>query len=223
MTILQRGILSHSSRGRLPAPWHSISDLSAFMYLMKVSRKHNISSSSFLKSFLDAWNNGIGKCGGISVKCRERREDYGVFLITKDRLVLGQLRLDKLMLRNMLDVDLPVSESRPPVQVKKSIVSKGKMRIKDLVAGTRGVNLVAKVVEKSDPKTVFSRFGTILLVSNITVSDATGSIKVSLWNDQIGTISVGDKVRIENGIVKMFKGEMLLGVSRKFGKLSVLK
>ena len=83
--------------------------------------------------------------------------------------------------------------------------------------------MVAKVVEKSDPKTVFSRFGSVLLVSNITVSDATGSIKVSLWNDQIGTISVGDKVRIENGVVKMFKGEMLLGVSRKFGKLSVLK
>jgi len=193
------------------------------MYLVKVSRKHNISSSSFLKSFLDAWNNGIGKCGGISVKCREKREDYGIFLITKDRVVLGQLRLDKLMLRNLSDVDLPVNESRPPTHLRVNTISKGKMRIKDLVAGTRGVNLVAKVVEKSAPKTVFSRFGSILLVSNITVSDATGSIKVSLWNDQIGTISVGDKVRIENGVVKMFKGEMLLGVSRKFGKLSVLK
>jgi len=193
------------------------------MYLMKVSRKHNISSSSFLKSFLDAWNKGIGKCGSISVKCREKREDYGVFLITKDRIVLGQLRLDKLMLRNMLDVDLPVSEPKPLVQVKNRIGSKEKMHIRDLVAGTRGVNLVARVVKKSDPKTVFSRFGSVLLVSNITVSDATGSIKVSLWNDQIGTISVGDKVRIENGVVKMFKGEMLLGVSKKFGKLSVLK
>ncbi len=172
---------------------------------------------------MDAWNNGIGKCGSVSVKCREKREDYGVFLITKDRIVLGQLRLDKLMLRSMLDVDLPVSESKPLVQAKNRVGSKERMRIRDLVAGTRGVNLVARVIKKSDPKTVFSRFGSVLLVSNITVSDATGSIKVSLWNDQIGTISVGDKVRIENGVVKMFKGEMLLGVSKKFGKLSVLK
>jgi replication factor A1 len=105
------------------------------------------------------------------------------------------------------------------VQVKKKEISKGvERRIKDLSFGARDFSLEAKVVEKPTARLVFSRFAQPILVSNITISDGTGSIKLPLWNRQIDMVSVGDIVRIENGRVETFNGELLL----KYGRLSVV-
>ena len=65
------------------------------------------------------------------------------------------------------------------------------LKIKDLSSDVKRFNLRAKVTEKSMPKTVFSKFGEALLVSTATISDGSGRIKLPLWNDRIGTISVG--------------------------------
>jgi len=91
-------------------------------------------------------------------------------------------------------------------------------QIKDMYFGAKGFNLRAKVVEKSAVREVFSRFGQLALVSNATLSDGTGSIKLPLWNCQIDTVSVGDTMRIENGRAKTFNGELML----KHSKLSVI-
>ena len=52
------------------------------------------------------------------------------------------------------------------------------------------------------------------------VADETGSIKLTLWNDQINLVNVGDNIKIENGYITSFKGEIQLNVG-KFGKLTV--
>jgi replication factor A1 len=52
-------------------------------------------------------------------------------------------------------------------------------------------------------------------VANALVSDETGKIKLCLWNEQIGTVSVGDTVEIENASVSTFKGERQLRIGRK--------
>ena len=84
------------------------------------------------------------------------------------------------------------------------------------------VEVEAKVVEKSDPREVKSRYKdeTYKIVDAV-VADETGSIKLTLWNEQIDMVSIGDNIKIENGYVTSFKSELQLNVG-KFGKLTVI-
>lgn len=93
--------------------------------------------------------------------------------------------------------------------------------IKDLQDGMKRVNVEAKVVDKGDPREVRSKYKdeTYRIVDAV-VADETGSIKLTLWNEQIEQVNVGDNVKIENGYVTSFKGENQLNVG-KFGKLTV--
>jgi len=97
-----------------------------------------------------------------------------------------------------------------------------RVRISDLKDGMRGVNLVAKVLEISEPREVVSRFdGRAYKVADAIIGDETGTIKLSLWNEQIERVSINDTIKIENGYVRSFRGEKQLNVGR-FGKLTVL-
>jgi replication factor A1 len=93
--------------------------------------------------------------------------------------------------------------------------------IKDLTDGMKRVSVEAQVVEKGDVREVKSKFKdeTYRIVDAV-VADETGSIKLTLWNEQIEQVNVGDKIKIENGYVTSFKGETQLNVG-KFGKLTV--
>lgn len=95
------------------------------------------------------------------------------------------------------------------------------MKIKELRNGMKHVNVEAKVVDKSEPREVISRYrDTTHTVANAVIADETGSIKLTLWNDQIGQVAVNDQVKIENGYVTSFRGELQLNVGR-YGKLTV--
>ena len=92
--------------------------------------------------------------------------------------------------------------------------------IKDLQDGMKRVSVEAKVVEKGDVREVKSRFKdeTYRIVDAV-IADETGSVKLTLWNEQIEQVNVGDNVKVDNGYVTSFKGEIQLNVG-KFGKLS---
>ena len=96
------------------------------------------------------------------------------------------------------------------------------MKIRELRDGTKRVNVVAKVIEKSNPHEVHSRFNdTTYNVADAIISDETGTVKWTLWNEQIDRVSVNDTVKIENGYVTTFRGEIQLNAGR-YGKLSVI-
>ena len=96
------------------------------------------------------------------------------------------------------------------------------MKIKDLRDGMRRVDITAKVVEKSAPREVLSRYrNRVYRVATAVLSDETGTVKLALWNDQIEMVNVNDTVKIENGYVTTFRGEIQLNVGR-YGKLSVV-
>ena len=86
----------------------------------------------------------------------------------------------------------------------------------------RRVNVTGKIVDKSETREVQSRYGRgKLRVASATLQDETGSITLTLWNQQIDEVNVGDTVKIENGYTNSFRGEVQLNVGR-YGKLSVL-
>jgi len=96
------------------------------------------------------------------------------------------------------------------------------LKIKELKDGMRRVDVTARVIEKSEPREVRSRYGDQMLrVADAMLSDDTGTIKLTLWNEQIDQVDVNNSVRIDNGYVTTFRGEIQLNVGR-YGKLSVI-
>jgi replication factor A1 len=93
------------------------------------------------------------------------------------------------------------------------------MKISELKAGMRNVSVVAKVDSVGQPRTVNLKSGGTNTVADAVISDETGSIKLSLWGDDINKIQPGDKISVENGYINTFKGENSISVG-KFGKLT---
>ncbi len=96
------------------------------------------------------------------------------------------------------------------------------MKIAELQTGMKRVEVEADVVDKGNTRQVQSRMsGETFNVADAVIQDETGNIKLTLWNEQIDQVNVGDRIRIENGYVTSFKSEIQLNVG-KYGKLAVL-
>jgi len=95
------------------------------------------------------------------------------------------------------------------------------LKINELRDGMKRINLIAKVTEKSETREVTSRFNDqTLKVATATIVDDTGTIKLTLWNEQINLVNVNDTVKIQNGYITSFRGEIQLN-SGKYGTLTV--
>ena len=95
------------------------------------------------------------------------------------------------------------------------------MKINELRDGMRRISVVAKVIEKSEPREVRSRYrDETYRVADAIISDETGKIKLTLWNQQIEQVNIDDTVKIENGYIRSFRGEIQLNVG-KYGTLTV--
>src|SRR5512137_705183 len=55
-------------------------------------------------------------------------------------------------------------------------------------------------------------------VSDALIGDETGVVYLTLWDDNIEKVNDGETVRIENGYVTLFKGNIRLNIG-KYGKL----
>ena len=93
------------------------------------------------------------------------------------------------------------------------------MKIADLKGEQSRVDVEGEIIEKGDVRTVNLRAGGTSTVADATVRDDTGTIKLSLWGEQINSVDVGDKIKIENGYTKAFRGEIQLNIGT-YGKLS---
>ena len=94
------------------------------------------------------------------------------------------------------------------------------MKISELKPRQSGVEVEGEITEVGETRE-FSSYGRQLRVATAKIQDDSGSIALSLWNEDIEKIKVGDKVRISNGFVKEFQGETQL-TTGKFGKMEVI-
>jgi replication factor A1 len=97
----------------------------------------------------------------------------------------------------------------------------GLKKINELKPGDREVNVEANIDSISEPRTVNLRAGGTAQVADAVISDETGNIKLSLWDDQISSVKQGDTISIENGYTQTFRGENSLSIGR-YGKLKKL-
>ncbi len=86
----------------------------------------------------------------------------------------------------------------------------------------RRVDVEGTIIGKSDSRSVSLRTGGQANVADATLQDDSGSIKLSLWEEMIEQVKVGDRVRVENGYTNSFRGEIRVNVGR-YGKLTVVE
>jgi len=83
-----------------------------------------------------------------------------------------------------------------------------------------GVSVEGTITSKGKTRSFISRkSGKRVYVANATLTDESGEITLVLWNRQILNFDVGDKVKIENGYVTEFNGNLQLNVG-KYGTIT---
>ncbi len=95
------------------------------------------------------------------------------------------------------------------------------MKINELRVGASNVTVQGKVIQKEDARQVNTKYGKTLRVANIVIQDDSGSMPMSLWNEDIEKVKVGDTVEVENAYVNEFRGNPQLSTG-KFGRVKVL-
>ena len=91
------------------------------------------------------------------------------------------------------------------------------MKISELNIGQGNVIVEGTIKEIGETRT-FNKFGRDLSVANAILKDDSGSIKLTLWNNDIKRFKNDDIIKISNGYVNEFQGEKQL-TSGKFGSI----
>ena len=188
-------------------------------YVARIVVDYKIDSSEFFNSIRQAWNQGSSECHELVIRCRNKTKDSGRFLLTTKEKVLGQFPLSIDILNRKGEFEDYVRTIHPS-SVKSPEGVNGK--IEHLKPGMKHVNLKAKVLEIPKPKMVYTKWGTEAYISNALIGDETGTIRISLWNQQIDKVSEGDVIKIENFKVSSYRGAPQLRMARS-GKISVLR
>jgi replication factor A1 len=105
------------------------------------------------------------------------------------------------------------SGNRQPVDVK----------VGELTPASRAVNVIAKVVSKTEIRNIATgRDGSPHRVCDALVGDETGCVYLTLWDDNIEKVNEGDTIRVGNGYVNLFKGNIRLNIGR-YGTIEAAK
>jgi replication factor A1 len=92
-------------------------------------------------------------------------------------------------------------------------------KVKDLTPESKQVNVLAKVVGLSEEREITSRFGEGRKLVEATVGDETGTVLLTLWNDQISQVAKDETILVDNGYVSLVRGHIRLNVG-KYGSFA---
>ena len=215
---MRKEFWNYTTRGRRPGNINSYKDRKAIEYLAIIALKYKIKSSEFFDCILKAWNQEKAKCRKLDITCRLKTEDSATFLFTSNQDIISQFSIPTSIFKRKD----PLKDCIRMISNRVSTENIMNPKIEDLKAGMKRINLMAKILEVPEPNRVYTRSGTEAYVSNVLISDETGKIRMSLWNQQINTISKGAMVKIQNGTVTKFRGDLQLRIG-KSGRLSVIE
>jgi Single-stranded DNA binding protein Ssb-like, OB fold len=197
--------------------------ISTTEYLAILSAKYDVDPDKFFSALALAEEDKRSKCGDFAIECRSRTQEKVMFLILRDSKVVAQFSVQREFL---LDQGHPIRNLMDTQRIRRFAIKKAvrslSLTIKDLKSGMKKVSLKARVLEIPKPSTVCTRYGTFASVTNALIADRTGTIRLCLWNEQIGSISTGDTIQIENGRTSTFRGQRQLNIGRN-GLLSSIE
>jgi len=188
-----------------------------------ISAQHSIYPSELFQGLVDAKDQGKSKVEDLSVEYRGNINDQAIFLITRSGKVVAQFRVPEGTLqRSDVSFDNWMDTSRIRKEIAKQNPAPSHAKIEDLRIGMKKINVIATVLETSEPSKVHTQFRDNAIVSNAVISDRTGKILLCLWDQQIDIIHVGDYIEVKNAHVAMFKGEKQLRLGKN-GSVTVLE
>ena len=182
-----------------------------------VAKEHELNPKRLIDAFFEATENKISHCGNLEISCRDINQESAMFLLTKEDKVIWQFPVNIEMIQNPRMRNYIEEISIP----KKKIDEPRKLKIDELRFGMKDINVTAEVIEIPKSRLVNTRWGNQAIVSNVKLTDDTGTIRIALWNQQIETVHVGDVVELNNCSVYKFLNDLQLKIGRK-GLLSVI-
>ena len=96
------------------------------------------------------------------------------------------------------------------------------VKIEKLTPNSKQVNTIVKVISKSEVRNVTGRDYSVRRVLDALVGDETGCVYLTLWDDNIDKISEEATIRVTNGYVNLFRGNMRLNIG-KYGSFQLLE
>lgn len=99
----------------------------------------------------------------------------------------------------------------------------GPMKIGDLNQYSRQINVVVKVISKTDIREVTTRTDeTSHKVCEALVADDTGAIYLTLWDEAVEKVLEDQILSVTNAYMNTFKGSMRMNIGR-YGSFEVLE
>jgi replication factor A1 len=95
------------------------------------------------------------------------------------------------------------------------------MQINELKAGMNDVKLKAKITELKEPREIMTKFGTTTTLTEATLEDETGTVKLTLWGKQADGLENDQEVEINGGFTKEFREELQVGIGKR-GSIKVI-
>jgi replication factor A1 len=95
------------------------------------------------------------------------------------------------------------------------------MKISEIQRSMSNISIEAKVIDISEPRDVQTRYGK-KNVADAILEDDSGQISLTLWEEKISSISVGDVIRVSGAYVTSFRDKMQLNIPRN-GNIEVVK
>jgi len=97
------------------------------------------------------------------------------------------------------------------------------MKIADLNQYCREINVIVKVISKTDVRSVTTKMDeTSHSVCEALVADDTGAIYLTLWDEAIDKVQEDQVISIRNAYMNTFKGSMRLNIGR-YGKYEIVE
>ncbi|WP_455462896.1 hypothetical protein [Candidatus Hodarchaeum mangrovi] len=93
------------------------------------------------------------------------------------------------------------------------------VKIEDVKPLEKHINVTFKIVERTEEREINTRSGDTNRVCDFTVADETGSIILTLWNEDIDFIEDEEIFKLSNGFANIFQNSIRLSKG-KFGELS---
>jgi len=189
-----------------------------------ISLKHRIDPNKLFNKIVYAWKNERSKCKQLTIDCREKMRDHAIFFITANHEVVAQFPMSG----HLLEQTAPLKQFAHVIEREKNVLMKKRNaravtyhKIGDLKAGMKRINLKARVLAISRPQQALTKYNGYVMFVNATLTDESGTVKLTLWDSRINSLSINDIVEIENARVTAYKGETQLQIGKQ-GRLRVI-
>ncbi len=180
-----------------------------------ISAQNGIYPTELFEALVLAKAEGKATAEDLVVEYRGDVNEQAIFLITKDGKVVAQFRVpEDTLKRRDVSFDNWMETTRVRKEIARQSPAPSRQKIEELRTGMKKINVTAEVLETSKPSKVHTQFRDNAVVSNALIADETGKILLCLWDQQVDTVHVGDRIEVKNAHVALFKGEKQLRLGK---------